>query len=157
GGEAMTRRALSLCTTALLAVSLGGCDWLTGSSSSPSSSPPLTSAPMPSSDAAPASDPAPAQDGGAEQPASEPIPSTPPAAPPSGPQSAPGSDFTYFQPSDEVPGSGSSYVATSAPIAPNICFPIRAKAFANSQVWGVGGIKGAKGSQCDAANYSYPW
>jgi murein DD-endopeptidase MepM/ murein hydrolase activator NlpD len=37
-------------------------------------------------------------------------------------------------------------------------FPIdRAPAFANSQVWGVGGTSGPPGSQGDARNYSYPW
>lgn len=37
-------------------------------------------------------------------------------------------------------------------------FPIEeSPAYANSQVWGHGGAEGPGGSQCDAANYSYPW
>lgn len=42
--------------------------------------------------------------------------------------------------------------------APDIRFPIqRSPAYANSQVWGVGGQQGPPGSQCDSRNFSYPW
>jgi murein DD-endopeptidase MepM/ murein hydrolase activator NlpD len=41
---------------------------------------------------------------------------------------------------------------------PGMRFPLQAaKAFANSQVYGHGGMSGPGGGQCDAANYSYPW
>ncbi|HEB63466.1 MAG TPA: M23 family metallopeptidase [Gammaproteobacteria bacterium] len=37
-------------------------------------------------------------------------------------------------------------------------FPLeKAPAYINSQQWGVGGIYGPRGSQCDIRNYSYPW
>jgi len=42
--------------------------------------------------------------------------------------------------------------------APGIAFPVKgAPTFLNSQVYGVGGMNGAAGSECAAANYSYPW
>jgi len=42
--------------------------------------------------------------------------------------------------------------------APGIRFPIEKKpAYANSQVWGTGGLEGPKGDQCGGSNYSYPW
>ena len=41
---------------------------------------------------------------------------------------------------------------------PGIRFPLeQAPAFANSQVFGVGGMNGPAGSQCNTANYNYPW
>ncbi len=41
---------------------------------------------------------------------------------------------------------------------PDLRFPIEmAPAYANSQVYGVGGIDGPAGSECDARNFSYPW
>ncbi len=42
--------------------------------------------------------------------------------------------------------------------APGIRFPIEsAPAYLNSQVYGIGGLYGAKGSLCDEKNYQYPW
>jgi len=42
--------------------------------------------------------------------------------------------------------------------APGIVFPVKnAPTFLNSQVYGVGGMNGAAGSECAAANYGYPW
>jgi murein DD-endopeptidase MepM/ murein hydrolase activator NlpD len=42
--------------------------------------------------------------------------------------------------------------------APNIRFPIEvAPAYINSQVYGVGGMYGARGTLCDSQNYRYPW
>lgn len=66
-------------------------------------------------------------------------------------------DFTYAPPGDLVPGSGEGRVDNNV-YAPAMRFPIEAApAFANSQVWGVGGSQGPGGSQCDVANFSYPW
>ncbi|MBX7196889.1 MAG: peptidoglycan DD-metalloendopeptidase family protein [Sandaracinaceae bacterium] len=65
--------------------------------------------------------------------------------------------FTYDPAGDLVAGSGSGR-ADSMVYAPDMRFPIRdAPAFANSQVWGVGGSSGPSGSQCDGRNFSYPW
>ncbi len=63
-----------------------------------------------------------------------------------------------FQPAGVLaPGSGTG-LKTSKVYAPNIRYPIeKAPSFPNSQVWGVGGSQGPKGSQCDAKNFSYPW
>jgi len=42
--------------------------------------------------------------------------------------------------------------------APNIRFPIEeAPAYINSQVYGVGGMHGKRGSLCSQENYQYPW
>lgn len=66
-------------------------------------------------------------------------------------------DFTYAPPGELVPGSGDGRVDNNV-YAPAMRFPIEAApAFANSQVWGVGGSQGPGGSQCDVANFSYPW
>ena len=65
--------------------------------------------------------------------------------------------FSYNPPGDLVSGSGSGR-ADSTVYAPGIRFPIEAApAFANSQVWGHGGLNGPGGSQCDTQNFSYPW
>ncbi len=67
------------------------------------------------------------------------------------------SDFTYNPPGSLAAGSGTGS-ADETVYGPGIRFPIeRAPAFANSQVWGDGGMYGPGGSECDAANYSYPW
>lgn len=56
-----------------------------------------------------------------------------------------------------VAGSGSGRKDTKN-YAPGIRFPIEAApAYANSQVWGVGGNSGPAGSQSDKRNFSYPW
>lgn len=65
--------------------------------------------------------------------------------------------FAYDPPGQLVAGSGQGR-ADDVVYAPNIRFPIeRGPAFANSQVWGVGGNSGPAGSQCDKRNFSYPW
>ena len=65
--------------------------------------------------------------------------------------------FTYAPPGELVGGSGTGRVDDTV-YAPGIRFPIEsAPAYANSQVWGRGGSQGGGGSQCDAANFSYPW
>ncbi len=65
--------------------------------------------------------------------------------------------FTYDPPGKLVAGSGKGRVDTNV-YAPDMRFPIESgPAYANSQVWGRGGMNGGGGSQCDAQNFSYPW
>ena len=65
--------------------------------------------------------------------------------------------FTYDPPGQLVPTSGSGR-KDEGEYAPGIRHPMEhGPAFANSQVWGVGGNSGPSGSQCDPRNYSYPW
>lgn len=65
--------------------------------------------------------------------------------------------FTYEPPGQLVSGSGQGRADTNV-YAPDMRFPMEiAPAFANSQVWGVGGNSGPPGSQCDVRNFSYPW
>lgn len=65
--------------------------------------------------------------------------------------------FTYDEPGKLVSGSGVGREDTFL-YAPEIRFPVeQAPVFVNSQVWGVGGLHGAAGSQCADANYAYPW
>lgn len=65
--------------------------------------------------------------------------------------------FTYDPPGQLVPTSGNGR-KDQGEYAPGIRHPMEhAPAFANSQVWGVGGNSGPSGSQCDDRNYSYPW
>lgn len=66
-------------------------------------------------------------------------------------------EFTYEPPGALQPGSGTGRVDHTN-YGPGIRFPLEeGPAFANSQVWRHGGNKGPGGSQCNAANYSYPW
>jgi murein DD-endopeptidase MepM/ murein hydrolase activator NlpD len=70
-------------------------------------------------------------------------------------QAAP--SFTYDPPGQLVPGSGKGRVDSNV-YAPHMLFPMeQGEAFANSQVWGRGGMNGGGGTQCDAQNFSYPW
>ncbi|MGD8613532.1 MAG: M23 family metallopeptidase [Desulfobacterales bacterium] len=65
--------------------------------------------------------------------------------------------FSYLPPGDLVPGSGQGRVDYKVYL-PGMRFPVqKAPAYANSQVWGVGGMNGPGGSECHADNYSYPW
>jgi murein DD-endopeptidase MepM/ murein hydrolase activator NlpD len=67
------------------------------------------------------------------------------------------SEFTFNSPGHLQPSTGDGD-ADSTIYAPGIRFPIETpNAFANSQVYGHGGEHGAAGSQCDSANYVYPW
>ena len=130
--------------SALLA--MAGCGPTTnpGSSSAPGSSaaPPASSAP-PSSAEPPASS--------APPPASE----APPASSSAPPSSTP-ADFSFNPPGQLQ--SGGSGVTDPTVYVPGMRFPIDTpKAFADSQVYGHGGSNGPGGSQCDAANYAYPW
>jgi uncharacterized protein (TIGR03382 family) len=71
--------------------------------------------------------------------------------------SAHAQDFSFEPPGQLVPGSGEGRVDFTV-YAPGMRFPIQdAPAFANSQVWGVGGSQGPAGSSCSAPNFSYPW
>lgn len=66
-------------------------------------------------------------------------------------------DFTYHPAGDLTPGSGTGR-EDERTYVPGMRFPIEeAPAYANSQVWGRGGLNGGGGSQCDAVNYAYPW
>lgn len=63
----------------------------------------------------------------------------------------------YLPAGDLVPGSGEG-AADETIYSPGMRYPIQdAPSYPNSQVWGVGGLYGPGGSQCDAANFSYPW
>jgi len=70
-----------------------------------------------------------------------------------------GKKFTYYQAGQLRPASsgmgrqGDHYI-----YAPNIRFPLEsAPAYINSQVYGIGGLHGPRGSLCDPRNYQYPW
>jgi MYXO-CTERM domain-containing protein len=72
-------------------------------------------------------------------------------------RSARAQEFSYAPPGELVPGSGTGRKDDKV-YAPTMRFPIESgPAFANSQVWGVGGSEGPAGGQCDEANFSYPW
>lgn len=65
--------------------------------------------------------------------------------------------FTFRPAGELVAGSGRGRPDMTS-YAPGMRFPTEsAPAYANSQVWGVGGNYGPSGSQCDARNRSYPW
>lgn len=70
-----------------------------------------------------------------------------------------GKKFSYYQSGQLKPSSsgvgrkGDNYI-----YAPGIRFPLEsAPAYINSQVYGIGGLHGPKGSLCDQKNYQYPW
>lgn len=73
-------------------------------------------------------------------------------------QNAQSEDFVFSEVGQLVPKeSGSGSVDTTV-YAPTMRFPLKdAPAYANSQVYGVGGNFGPKGSQCDFRNFRYPW
>lgn len=67
-----------------------------------------------------------------------------------------GQSFSY-EPAGQLE-SGTQGRPTTKVWVPQMRFPVlNAPAYANSQVWGHGGVNGPDGSQCDEANYSYPW
>lgn len=54
-------------------------------------------------------------------------------------------------------GSGKG-VTEAIVYSPQMRFPVaEAPAYLNSQVWGVGGLNGPRGSASDMRNYQYPW
>ncbi len=67
--------------------------------------------------------------------------------------------FSYYPAGQLIPeNSGKGRVGDNYIYAPGIRFPLEsAPAYINSQVYGVGGYLGPKGSLCDKKNYSYPW
>lgn len=70
-----------------------------------------------------------------------------------------GDRFTYYPAGVLKPvGSGIGRRGDNYIYAPNIRFPLEsAPAYINSQVYGIGGMNGPKGSLCDRQNYQYPW
>jgi murein DD-endopeptidase MepM/ murein hydrolase activator NlpD len=70
-----------------------------------------------------------------------------------------GKGFAYYPAGVLMPeNSGKGRVGDKYIYAPGIRFPIEsAPAYINSQVYGVGGYLGPKGSLCDQRNYQYPW
>ena len=65
--------------------------------------------------------------------------------------------FRYEPPGQLIPGSGQGRNDSTVYLR-GMRFPLEAEpAYANSQVWGVGGSQDPSGSQCDVQNYSYPW
>jgi len=67
--------------------------------------------------------------------------------------------FTYYPSGQLIPrSSGEGRYGDNHIYAPNIRFPlVDAPAYINSQVYGIGGLYGKKGSLCDQKNYQYPW
>lgn len=67
--------------------------------------------------------------------------------------------FSYTPAGALVPAkSGTGRRGDNYVYAPYIHFPIeKAPAYINSQVYGIGGYLGTKGSLCDLKNYQYPW
>ncbi|HIO95340.1 MAG TPA: M23 family metallopeptidase [Campylobacterales bacterium] len=67
--------------------------------------------------------------------------------------------FSYTPVGQLVPAkSGQGRLWDNYIYAPNIRFPLEsAPAYINSQVYGIGGMYGARGSLCDKRNYQYPW
>ena len=67
--------------------------------------------------------------------------------------------FAYYPAGKLMPASsGKGRVGDNYIYAPGIRFPIEtAPAYVNSQVYGIGGYLGPKGSLCDKRNYVYPW
>ncbi len=69
-----------------------------------------------------------------------------------------GRGFTYYPAGYLKPHSGRGRRGDRYIYAPHIRFPLAyAPAYINSQVYGVGGLYGQRGSLCDKRNYSYPW
>ncbi|MBV1862548.1 MAG: M23 family metallopeptidase, partial [Nannocystaceae bacterium] len=72
-------------------------------------------------------------------------------------QAGGGSEFSFHNPGDLHPGSGTG-AADSTVYVPGMRYPMESgPSFPNSQVWGHGGGSGPGGGQCDTENYSYPW
>ena len=67
--------------------------------------------------------------------------------------------FAYYPAGVLMPEkSGKGRVGDTYIYAPGIRFPIESgPAYINSQVYGIGGYLGPKGSLCDKKNYAYPW
>ena len=69
----------------------------------------------------------------------------------------PPAQFSYRPVGELAPGSGTGR-SDPRVYAPRMSFPIETSpAFANSQMWGVGGQQGPPGNECSAQNFAYPW
>ncbi|SDQ33710.1 M23 family metallopeptidase [Pseudovibrio sp. Tun.PSC04-5.I4] len=63
----------------------------------------------------------------------------------------------FMAPGDLIEGTGEGIVS-KAIFFPNMRFPVESgPAYAKSHAYAPGGFKGGGGSECDEANYSYPW
>lgn len=68
-----------------------------------------------------------------------------------------GAVFSFERPGALVDGSGDG-VEDGTVYAPGIRYPLEeAPSYANSQVYGAGGMNGPPGGQCAETNYGYPW
>ncbi len=78
---------------------------------------------------------------------------------PNKPQTEEEKKFTFSPAGQLTPAkSGQGRNGDNYIYAPGIRFPIEsAPAYLNSQVYGIGGLYGAKGSLCSEKNYQYPW
>ena len=78
---------------------------------------------------------------------------------PTQPQTEEEKKFSYAPAGQLTPAkSGTGRNGDNYIYAPDIRFPIEsAPAYLNSQVYGIGGLYGAKGSLCSEKNYQYPW
>lgn len=66
--------------------------------------------------------------------------------------------FTFDPPGTLVPTKSGKGRVDSKVYAPTMRFPMEEpRAYANSQVYARGGIGGDGGSECDSANFGYPW
>lgn len=70
-----------------------------------------------------------------------------------------GKGFAYYPAGVLSPAkSGKGRLGDNYVYAPGIRFPLEsAPAYINSQVYGIGGYLGPKGSLCNKQNYAYPW
>lgn len=141
-----------LLIAALALAPLAACDDTTKPAGGETPKPPSPEPGPPQPDDSPA-------DGGAEQPASEPIPPSPgPAAQPDEPPPPSSASFDHGPAGALPPGQGPGYLDRTV-WSPNMCWPLAEAGFPNSQVYGPGGGMGPPGkpSQCDSLNYTLPW
>ncbi|TNE39296.1 MAG: hypothetical protein EP347_04960 [Alphaproteobacteria bacterium] len=86
-----------------------------------------------------------------------PAPEEPPLVVEPDPDPAPSVGFSYYDGGDLIPGTGTGVHDTEI-YAPGIVFPIsNREAYLNSQYFNPGGAGGGGGTQCTAANFTYPW
>ncbi|QCB38965.1 M23 family metallopeptidase [Sphingobium sp. PAMC28499] len=94
--------------------------------------------------------------GGAQGQPAQPQPDEPDTGPSAVSSAKPPADFAK-PPGELLPRSGKGVTSTTI-FAPSIRFPVETPpAYLNSQVWGVGGLSGPRGSASDPRNYQYPW
>ena len=154
----MTARAHGLRLVLPLLLALAACSPSSGpgTSSAPASSAVPASA-LPASGAPPASSlpasslPASSLPVSSSRPVSSGVPASS-----SAPASSTPAAFAYNPPGKlQAGGVG---VTDATIYVPGMRFPIQTPmAYAQSQVWGHGGMNGPGGGQCDTPDYSYPW